>query len=74
MTIKYVKLKNYKKMKPVKLIENNGKITYYINAEYYYEAGDIVIREYDEDEHGGYHLACNHRIPETEVQEIKYEG
>jgi hypothetical protein len=52
------------------LTEKSGKTTHFLNAEYHYENGDIIITEYDVD-----NVEINkHYIPESEVKEIKYEG
>lgn len=57
-------------MQGIKLTEKNGKTTHFLNSEYHYENGDIIITEYDAD-----NIEINkHYIPENEVKEIKYEG
>ena len=57
-------------MKNVVITFNNDKTFHYLNAEYHYENGDIVITEYDNE----YAEIGKYYIPESEVKEIKYEG
>ena len=61
-------------MKDVVIIFNNCKTVHYLNAEYHYENGDVVVKEYEQDEHGGYHLADIYHFDKSEIKEIKYEG
>ena len=57
-------------MKDVVITFNNGKTVHYLNSEYHYENGDIIITEYDTD-----NIEIDkHYIHESEVKEIKYEG
>lgn len=57
-------------MQGIKLTEKSGKTTHFLNAEYHYEDGDIIITEYDVDNVE----IDKHYISENEVKEIKYEG
>lgn len=57
-------------MKDVVITFNNDKTVHYLNSEYHYENGDIVITEYDNE----YAEIDKHYIHESEIKEIKYEG
>lgn len=61
-------------MKDVIITFNNSKTVHFINAEYRYENGDVVVTEYEQDEYGEYHIADIHHFDESEIKEIKYEG
>lgn len=61
-------------MKDVVITFNNGKTVHYLNAEYHYENGDVVVKEYEQNEYGEYHIADIHHFDESEIKEIKYEG
>lgn len=60
-------------MKDVVITFNNGKTVHYLNAEYHYENGDVVVKEYEQDEYGGYHLGDINYFDESDIKEIKYE-
>lgn len=57
-------------MKDIVITFNNGKTIHYLNSEYHYENGDIIVKEYDNENH----VIGTHYYDEADIKEIKYEG